>query len=80
MLPRDLDPYIIGLWRFRQPGRRPVWCATYCYRGKYYDAQGGDSVGLDEVLAAVRRGLARLRRTCTRSCSSAGRSPSPSTR
>lgn len=29
-LPKDLDPFVIGLWRFRQAGEEPGWCCTFC--------------------------------------------------
>lgn len=59
-LPKDVEPYIIGLWRFREAGRPRLWCATYFYRGHYYDVWGHPT--LDGALVKVRRGLARLRR------------------
>ena len=57
-LPKEVEPYIIGLWRFREAGRRRLWCATYCYRGRYYDVQG--HVTLDETLAKVRNGFDQI--------------------
>ena len=33
-------PELIGLWKFRQRGKKPVWCTTYCFEGNYYDTQG----------------------------------------
>ena len=59
-LPRDIEPFIIGLWRFREAGQPRLWCATYCYRGRYYDVSGQRT--LDDVIAGVRAGLRRLRR------------------
>jgi hypothetical protein len=58
-LPRDVEPHIIGLWRFREAERPRLWCATYVYRGQYYDVPGKQT--LEQALAGVRRGLSRLR-------------------
>lgn len=58
MLPPDVEPFIIGLWRFREAGRQRLWCATYCHDGKYYDVQGKRT--LDGVIRGVRVGLRRL--------------------
>ncbi len=58
-LPSDLERFIIGLWRFRRAGEERSWCATYSFRGRYYDA--GPRATLDKVLSEVRCGLARLR-------------------
>lgn len=60
VLPQDIEPFVIGLWRFREVGRPRRWCATYCYRGMYYDVAG--CLTLDETVIAVRAGLSRLRR------------------
>lgn len=35
-----IEPHLIGLWKFRQRGRKPVWCATFTFQGHYYDTQG----------------------------------------
>ncbi len=34
------NPELIGLWKFRVAGRKPVWCTTYTYNGCYYDTLG----------------------------------------
>ena len=59
-LPSDVEPYIIGLWRFREARSARRWCATYCYRGYYYDV--ADCATLDDAVNEVRAGLLRLRR------------------
>lgn len=59
-IPRDIEPYIIGLWRFREARGPRLWCATYCWRGKYYDVSGKPTI--EDALKGVRAGLARLRR------------------
>lgn len=57
--PADVRRFIIGIWRFREAGRPRQWCATYCYRGHYYDAVGGATE--QQAIEAVRRGLKKLR-------------------
>jgi hypothetical protein len=59
-LPKDLEPYIVGLWRFREARRPRLWCATFVYRGHYYDVSGQPT--LDGALARVRDDLATLRK------------------
>lgn len=34
------NPELVGLWKFRQRGKKPVWCTTYTVNGCYYDTQG----------------------------------------
>ena len=58
--PKDLEPYIIGLWRFRVAGEPRLWCLTYAWRGRYYDTTGAKTP-LD-AYDQMRVGLARLRR------------------
>ena len=36
---KRVEADIIGLWKFRVQGKKPVWC-TYSHNGKYYDTQG----------------------------------------
>jgi hypothetical protein len=59
VIPKDIEPFVIGIWRFREARRRRQWYATYVYRGHYYDAVGGDRP--EDAVAAIRRGLQRLR-------------------
>lgn len=52
-LPRDVEPFVIGLWRFRRAGEARLWCCTYSYRGRYYDA--GGCATIEEVIKRLRR-------------------------
>jgi hypothetical protein len=62
--PKDIEPYLIGVWRFREAGRPRSWCATYYYRGDYYDVPGQPTV--DAALEGVRDGIKRLQRKAKR--------------
>ncbi len=57
---REVEDNLIGLWRFRELGQPKTWCATYCYRGLYYDVQGVPTP--EGALQQVKRDLANLRR------------------
>lgn len=35
--------YLVGIWLFREPMKTPRWCATFVYRGHYYDVSGKHS-------------------------------------
>ena len=50
---KETDSYLIGVWRFRERGRPPLWCATFVMDGYYYDVSGQRA--LRGVLTAVRR-------------------------
>lgn len=63
-LPKDVEPYIVGLWRFREVEQPRLGCATYFYRGHYYDVSGQPT--LDGALEKVRDGLTRLRKRVAR--------------
>jgi hypothetical protein len=26
---KEVDEHLIGVWKFRQRGKKPLWCATY---------------------------------------------------
>ncbi len=60
MIPKDLDPYLIGLWRFEQVEQPRLWCATFRYRGHYYDVPG--CVTIDQVFIRVRGALSTLKK------------------
>lgn len=34
------NPELVGLWKFREFGKKPVWCTTYTFKGYYYDTPG----------------------------------------
>jgi hypothetical protein len=58
--PKDLEPYIIGLWRFHVAGEERLWCLTYRFKGCYYDTWGKKSPEL--AFAAMRKSLVTLKR------------------
>jgi hypothetical protein len=58
-VPKDLDPYIIGLWRFHEAGKPRLWCITYRWRGCYYDVSGCQT--LDDAFIVMRAALSKLR-------------------
>jgi len=33
----EIEPWMIGLWRFRIAGTKRQWAVTYCHHGLYYD-------------------------------------------
>ena len=45
---------LVGIWLFREPLRTPRWCATFVYRGHYYDVSGKHSP-LSAVKAVEKR-------------------------
>ena len=34
-----LEPWLVGLWRFREKGFAQTWCCTYTVGPHYYDTQ-----------------------------------------
>ena len=52
-----IDEYLVGIWKFRQPNKKPLWCATFVYKGYYYDVPGNNDilVTLDEVHKKILR-------------------------
>lgn len=46
--------YLVGIWLFREPMRKPRWCGTFVYRGHYYDVSGKHSA-LSAVKAVEKR-------------------------
>lgn len=57
-----VEDHLIGLWRFRERGRPPLWCATFEWGGYYYDITGKKTVAkaLDAVHAELQRLIAEL--------------------
>jgi len=37
---KKVEKELIGLWKFRQRGKKPMWCTTFCFEGDYYDTYG----------------------------------------
>ena len=56
-IPSSILPFVIGIWRFREAKKQRQWYATYCYRGHYYDAVGGDTPqsAVDAIVAGVKK-------------------------
>lgn len=55
-----IDEYIVGLWKFRQSNKKPLWFATYIFNGYYYDVHGKKD--LDETLDIVYKRINALKR------------------
>ena len=32
-----MDTWLVGLWRFREPGKKKMWCCTFCIEANYFD-------------------------------------------
>ena len=32
-----MEPWLVGLWRFREAGKKKMWCCTFCIDGEYND-------------------------------------------
>ena len=58
-LPKDVEDYIIGIWRFREVGEPRLWCITYCYEGYYYDVSGAKT--LNSALNKLRKSIKKLK-------------------
>lgn len=56
-IPAELEPYLIGLWKFRQVCARPTWCTTFMVDGKFYDTPGAATPqrAISKALAALGR-------------------------
>lgn len=39
-IPAEIEPHLIGLWKFRQVATKPTWCTTFMIEGKFYDTVG----------------------------------------
>lgn len=57
---KRVEKHLIGLWRFRQRGKKSLWCATFVFQGFYYDIPGKQTPGA--ALDAVYRELCALRK------------------
>lgn len=49
-----IDANLIGIWRFRQVKRKPLWCATIVHNGFYYDVEGYENIE-DTLDAAAKK-------------------------
>jgi hypothetical protein len=56
-IPDELEPHLIGVWKFRQAARRPTWCTTFMVDGAFYDTPGARTPE-----KAIERALRDLRR------------------
>lgn len=52
---KKLEPWLVGMWRFRVKDELPKWCCTYVVDGHYYDTWPYDT--LDGALLDVQRML-----------------------
>jgi hypothetical protein len=59
-----VEQNLIGLWRFRERGKRRMWCATFEVGGYYYDITGKATI--DKALDAVYSEIQKLERNAKR--------------
>lgn len=52
-----VESQLIGVWKFRQRGKKAMWCATFFYDGFYFDTVGKLTVAgaLDEVVKELNK-------------------------
>jgi hypothetical protein len=54
----QLQPWLIGMWRFREKGKRRTWACTYEINGYYYDTR--PKTTLEAALKEVRKQIHNL--------------------
>lgn len=55
--------YLIGIWLFREPNKKPKWCGTFAYRGHYYDVSGRkDAMSAAKAVEKAVKDLARKKK------------------
>lgn len=56
-IPPEIEPHLIGLWKFRQVCAQPTWCTTFMVDGKFYDTPGARTPqkALEKAVAALRK-------------------------
>lgn len=56
-IPVELEPHLIGLWKFRQVTKRPTWCTTFMVAGAFYDTMPSATPerALQKALAELRK-------------------------
>lgn len=54
----NVENYIVGLWKFREAGKKSTWCTTYVFEGKYYDTFG--KLTPQAALVQMRKDLDKL--------------------
>lgn len=57
---RRVQDHLVGLWKFRQRGKRPTWCTTYVFKGNYYDTLGKNTP--EAALDAMYKDLEKLKK------------------
>jgi len=52
----EAEPYLVGVWKYRENGKSPKWCATVLHNGSYFDVSMSDTIiqALEKVLESVR--------------------------
>ena len=55
---KKVEKNIIGLWKFRQRGKKTTWCTTFVFDGYYYDTYGKKTP--EAALDAVQKELTKL--------------------
>ena len=51
---------LVGLWKFRVPGKKQTWCTTFYVNGNYYDTYG--KLTPEAALEACHKEIIKLRK------------------
>lgn len=51
----EAEPHLVGVWKFQERGKAPLWCATVLVKGTYFDVAGSPTIKetLEQVLREV---------------------------
>ncbi len=41
---REAEPHLVGVWKFRERGHAPLWCATVIVNGELFDIDGTPTI------------------------------------
>ncbi len=59
---QEVEPFLVGVWKFRERGKSPTWCATVLVQGEYFDIPPSETVletlkkAIEEVAIAIENG------------------------
>lgn len=63
---KRLEPWLVGVWRFRVKGAKKQWACTYVFDGLYYDIFPKNT--LNQALDATWKGIQRIVKKECRIC------------
>jgi len=55
---KRVESNLIGVWKFMERGKKPVWCTTFHHNGYYYDTRG--KITFEDALEQVAIELKKL--------------------